>query len=104
MSKDERNIVEHMLRYKSIRATTVKFFGSLDRRWITRNILRRLLKKLIDKGIINIDQGVLEKLAAVSNFWKKYLREKTKTNTSYEYQQGTYHSYSSKVDLAEEKI
>lgn len=68
LSKDERNIVEHMLRYKSIRATTVKLFGSLDRKWITRSILRRLLKKIIDKGIINIDQGVLEKLAAVCIF------------------------------------
>jgi len=89
LSKDERNVVNHMLRYKNIRITTIKMFGSLNKRWVTRNILRRLLAKLMDKGVINIDQGVLEKLATVSIFWRRYLRKKIGANTSYEYQQGT---------------
>ncbi|MEM3980342.1 MAG: ASCH domain-containing protein [Ignisphaera sp.] len=87
MSKDERNVVEHMLRYKSIRLSTIKMFGSLNKRWIIRNTLRSLLIKLIVKGIIAIDQEILEKLATISSFWRRYLVEKSKASSPYRHQQ-----------------
>lgn len=87
MSKDEKIVVEYMLRCKSIRSTTIKIFRSLNKRWITRNILRRLLAKLIDRGIIDVDQEILEKLASISNFWRRYLVEKSKASSPYRHQQ-----------------
>jgi len=73
LNEEEKKVVESILRYKSIRITTIKLYGSLDKRWITRKILRKLLVKLIDKGVININKEALEKIASISSFWRKYI-------------------------------
>lgn len=73
LTDEEKAVTEGILRYKSIRATTIRLYGSLERRWFIRKLLRRLLVKLIDKEVIKVDNETLEKLAAVSGFWRQYL-------------------------------
>uniref|UniRef100_A0A7J3MX78 ASCH domain-containing protein n=1 Tax=Ignisphaera aggregans TaxID=334771 RepID=A0A7J3MX78_9CREN len=76
LDEEEKRIVEHILRYRSIRTTSLKLFGSLEKRWIIRKTLRKLLAKLLDRKVINVDDKTIEKLAEISTFWRRYLVEK----------------------------
>lgn len=76
LSDEERKVIEALLRYRSIRTASIKLYGSLQKRWIIRRVLRMLLAKLIDRGIIEVDDKSIERLAAISGFWRRYLYEK----------------------------
>jgi hypothetical protein len=71
LSEEEKEIVNVILRYKSIRLATIKLFGSLNKRRIVRRVLKVLLARLIEKGVIEVDREKLRKLAELSSFWKK---------------------------------
>lgn len=76
LTDEEKKIIDGVLRYRSIRTTAMKLFKSLSKRWIVRLVLKRLLAKLIDRGVISIDEETLNKLSSVSIFWRKYLIRK----------------------------
>lgn len=71
LSEKDRRIVEELLKSKSIRTVAIKMFGSLNKRWIIRKTLRRCLAKLVEKGVIKVDEDSLRRLAEVSGFWKR---------------------------------
>lgn len=73
-NEEEKKVVEVVLKYKSIRAASLKLFNSLEKRWIIRKILKKLLIKLVDKGMIVIDDDTLSKLAQISSMWRKYVK------------------------------
>ncbi|MEM0489993.1 MAG: ASCH domain-containing protein [Ignisphaera sp.] len=87
LDEEEKRIVEYILRYRSIRTTALKLFGSLEKRWIIRKTLRKLLAKLLDRKVINVDDNTIEKLAEISTFWRRYLMEK-KNRYSFEQNSG----------------
>ncbi len=78
LSEIDKKVVEEVMRSKSIRTASIKLFGSLNKRWIVRKTLRRCLAKLVIKGIINIDEKSLKRLAEVSEFWKKVYMQLSK--------------------------
>jgi hypothetical protein len=71
LSEDERRIVNTILKCKSIRLAAIKLFGSLNKRRIVRKTLRNLLAKLIEKGVVIVEEEKLRRLAEVSGFWRK---------------------------------
>lgn len=80
LTEEEKAIINNILIYKSIRTVSMKLFGSINKRWIVRKILRRALAYLVDKEIIKVDQKIIGKLAEISSFWRKYLQKRLKTN------------------------
>ncbi|HIQ03797.1 MAG TPA: ASCH domain-containing protein [Desulfurococcales archaeon] len=50
----EREILLDLTRTKSLRRTAINFFGTIEKRWIIRKILRKALNKLIEKGILKV--------------------------------------------------
>ncbi|MET1102310.1 MAG: ASCH domain-containing protein [Pyrodictiaceae archaeon] len=52
LSNEEKKILISMTRTKSIRLTAIKLYGSLTKRWIVRKTLKKVLRKLIEKGVI----------------------------------------------------
>ena len=56
MSKEEIDILADLTRTNSIRATAVRLFGDLGKRWRVRKVLRKALRLLVRKGYIKTDQ------------------------------------------------
>ncbi len=52
LTDEEKRVLEDLTRTESLRKTAIKFYGSISKRWIIRKILRRVLKKLIEKGVL----------------------------------------------------
>ncbi|RLG81626.1 MAG: ASCH domain-containing protein [Thermoprotei archaeon] len=52
LDDNARMILLDLTKTASIRATATRIFGSVNKRYIIRNVLRRALKLLLDKGIL----------------------------------------------------
>lgn len=53
----DKEILLDLTRTGSIRSTAVRLFGTLNKRYIVRKVLRKTLNKLIEKGIIRVGRG-----------------------------------------------
>jgi len=76
LTEEEKNVVGALLKHKSIRTASIKLFGTLNKRWAIRRVLKRLLAKLIDRGVISVSEEALQKLAMISGFWRSYLAKR----------------------------
>ena len=56
MSKEEVDILTDLTRTNSIRATAIRLFGDLGKRWRVRKALRRALRLLVREGYIKTQQ------------------------------------------------
>lgn len=56
LSTFEKDVLMDLTRTNSIRRTTLRIFKNLNKRGIVRRILRKALKLLIDKDLINIKE------------------------------------------------
>ncbi|ABM80811.1 ASCH domain-containing protein [Hyperthermus butylicus] len=65
LSDDEKKILKDLTSTNSIRATAVRLFGSIERRWRVRKVLRRALSELVR-------QGLLSSSSSESNKQQKY--------------------------------
>ncbi|HIP57658.1 MAG TPA: ASCH domain-containing protein [Ignisphaera aggregans] len=65
LTEDEKKILEALLRYRSIREAALKLFGSLGKRWIIRKVLRKCLRRLLEKGILKVDEEKLRKASQI---------------------------------------
>ena len=52
--QEERKILEDLTRTESIRKTAIRLYGSINRRWKIRKVLRKYLDILVNKGIIKV--------------------------------------------------
>jgi len=52
LNDEERRILEDLTRTESLRKTAIRLYGNISKRWIIRKVLRRVLKKLIEKGVL----------------------------------------------------
>lgn len=52
--QEERKILEDLTRTESIRKTAIRLYGSINRRWKIRKVLRKYLDTLVNKGIIKV--------------------------------------------------
>lgn len=50
----EKEILLDLTRTKSLRRTAINFFGTIEKRWIIRKVLRKALSKLIEEGILKV--------------------------------------------------
>jgi len=75
LSEEEIRIIDALLRYKSIREASIKLFGSLEKRWKIRRVLRKCLALLIEKHIIKVDPQILEKLSTISKWYRGILNK-----------------------------
>ncbi len=57
LSDEEKRVLEDLTRTESLRKTAIRLYGNISKRWIIRKILRRVLKRLVEKGILgyNVD-------------------------------------------------
>jgi len=58
LNENERKIIDSVLRYRSIRETSIKLFGSLNKRWIVRRVLRKCLRELVERKLIRVQHGL----------------------------------------------
>ena len=56
MSKEEIDILTDLTRTNSIRATAIRLFGDLGKRWRVRKVLRKALRLLVGEGYIKTHQ------------------------------------------------
>ncbi len=70
LSEEELRIIDALLRYKSIRETSIKLFGNLEKRWKIRRVLRKSLALLIEKHIIKVNSQTLEKLSTIAKWYR----------------------------------
>ncbi len=66
LTDEERKILDAVMRYRSIREAALKLFGTLNKRWIIRKVLRRCLRRLIEKGVLKVDEEKLRRFYALS--------------------------------------
>jgi len=66
LSKEDLTVLDAVMRYRSIREASLKLFGTLSKRWIIRKVLRKCLRRLVEKGILRVDSEKLKKAAALS--------------------------------------
>jgi hypothetical protein len=52
LSEEERKILRDLTITNSIRTTAVRLFGSIERRWRVRRVLRKSLEELVRRGLI----------------------------------------------------
>jgi len=61
LSGEEKRILEDLTRTESLRKTAIKLYGNISKRWIMRKVLRRVLKKLVENGILRARVNVSKK-------------------------------------------
>ncbi len=57
LSDEDKRILLDLTRTNSIRATAYRLFGDIYKRSRVRRVLRRVLDKLVEKGIIHLESG-----------------------------------------------
>ncbi|ABN70078.1 protein of unknown function DUF437 [Staphylothermus marinus F1] len=57
LDEKDKEILLDLTRTGSIRSTTVRLFGTIDKRYVVRKVLRKALNKLVEKGIIKVRKG-----------------------------------------------
>ncbi len=60
LSENDFRIIDAILRYKSIRAVSLKLYGSLSKRWLIRKVLRKCLYRLMRKNVVKIRNTAIE--------------------------------------------
>ena len=53
LSDEEKKILKDLTSTNSIRATAVRLFGSIERRWRVRRVLRKALSELVRQGLLS---------------------------------------------------
>ncbi len=53
LTDEEKSLLRELLAKKSIRKLAIEKFGSLNKRWIIRKVLRKALRLLIEKGVLS---------------------------------------------------
>jgi hypothetical protein len=53
LSEEEKKILKDLTSTNSIRSTAVRLFGSIERRWRVRKVLRKVLNELLRRGLIS---------------------------------------------------
>jgi hypothetical protein len=56
LSEEEKRILKDLTSTNSIRSTAVRLFGSLEKRWRVRKVLRKVLNELLRRGLISTSQ------------------------------------------------
>jgi len=54
LTEKEKEILLDLTRTRSLRRTAINFFGTIEKRWIIRKILKKSLHRLIEKGILKV--------------------------------------------------
>jgi len=57
LSDKEAEILRDLTVTRSIRATSIRFFGTIEKRWIIRRLLKRVLRELVRRGILRKSGG-----------------------------------------------
>ncbi len=83
LSNEELRVLDAVMRYRSIREAAIKLYGSLSKRWLIRKVLRKCLKRLIEKGILRVDKDKLEKAAALSPMLRDLVDRRSSSSTDY---------------------
>jgi len=52
LSEEEKKILRDLTTTNSIRSTAVRLYGSIERRWRVRRVLRHVLNELVRRGLI----------------------------------------------------
>ncbi len=52
LSEEEKKILKDITITNSIRSTAIRLFGSIEKRWRVRRVLRRCLNELVRRGLI----------------------------------------------------
>ena len=52
LTNKQRKVLETLLQTKSLRATAVALYGTIEKRYIIRRMLKSVLKKLVEKGLL----------------------------------------------------
>ncbi|RLG78163.1 MAG: ASCH domain-containing protein [Thermoprotei archaeon] len=68
LGDDERRILHAVLRFQSIRTASIKLFGTLNMRWKIRRVLRKVLFRLIEKGLLKVDKKKLSELLKLRGY------------------------------------
>lgn len=55
LSEEDFRIINAVLRYRSIRAASLKLFGSLSKRWLVRRVIKNCLSRLLKKNVIGVE-------------------------------------------------
>ncbi len=55
LSREEKELLKMLLDLGSIRKVALKLFGTIEKRWIIRRVVRKALKLLQERGIIRPD-------------------------------------------------
>jgi hypothetical protein len=58
LGENDRRILLDLTRTNSIRSTAIRLFGTLNKRYIVRKVLRKALDKLIERGIIRAKRSM----------------------------------------------
>ncbi|OYT27231.1 MAG: hypothetical protein B6V02_00190 [Thermoprotei archaeon ex4572_64] len=58
LSHEERKILELIIKCGSLRRVAIKLYGTIDKRWIVRKVVRKALQLLKEKGIVRIENSV----------------------------------------------
>lgn len=53
LSDEEKKVLKDLTSTNSIRATAVRLYGSIERRWRVRKVLRKVLNELLRRGLIS---------------------------------------------------
>jgi len=75
LSNEDLKILDAVMRYRSIREASLRLFKTLNKRWIIRKVLRKCLKRLIEKGILKVERDKLEKVASLSPYLRDLVKE-----------------------------
>lgn len=54
LSEEDRKILRDLTVTNSIRASAYRLYHDLGKRWLIRRVLRRALRRLIERGILNV--------------------------------------------------
>ncbi len=52
LSNEEKKVLVELTKTNSIRLTAIRLYGSLSKRWMVRKVLKKSLRKLVEKGYI----------------------------------------------------
>jgi len=82
LSPNDLKILDAVMRYRSIREASIKLFGSLNKRWIIRKVLRKCLRRLIEKGVLKVDEDKLREVAQISPVLRDIVEKRGESTSS----------------------
>jgi len=58
LSDEDKRVLKDLTSTNSIRSTAIRLYGSIERRWRVRRVLRRVLSELVRRGLIKVRNTV----------------------------------------------